>query len=151
MKKLLCAAILISVLFVACACAETAVPAVPEISDEDLYAVDVEEERWPVVEGTAPFLPYYTAAAARMLGVSEDEASRYVSCTISDLAYSDLISGSADLLFCFLPDAREVRLAEHERVTLACYPVLNEAFVFFVSPDNPVDSLTLQQLRAIYT
>ena len=151
MKKLLCAVILISVLFAACACAETAAPAVPEITDEDLYAVEVEEDRWPVIEGTAPFLPYYTAAAARMLDISEDEASRYVFCTVSDFAYSDLISGSADLIFCFLPDARQVRLADHERVTLACYPVLNEAFVFFVSPDNPVDSLTLQQLRAVYT
>lgn len=151
MKKLLCAVIIIAMMFAACACAQTADPAVPEITDEDLYGVEVEEDRWPVIEGTAPFLPYYTAAAARMLGISEDEASRAVRCTLSDFAYSDLISGSADLIFCFLPNARQVRLADHEGVTLACYPVLNEAFVFFVNPDNPLDSLTQQQLKDIYT
>ena len=151
MRKLLCAVMLISVLFAACACANTAEPVVPEITDEDLYAVEVEEEHWPVIEGTAPFLPYYTAAAARMLEVSEKEASRYVFCTIPWFAYCDLIYGSADLIFCHLPGEQEVRLAAYEGVTLACYPILNEAFVFFVSPDNPVDSLSLEQLRGIYT
>ena len=151
MRKLLCAVMLISVLFAACACANTAEPVVPEITDEDLYAVEVEEDRWPVIEGTAGYLPFYTAAAARMLDVSEEEASRSVSCTISDFAYSDLIYGNADLIFCFLPNEQQVRLAAYEGVTLACYPVLNEAFVFFVSPDNPVDSLSLEQLRAVYT
>ena len=151
MRKLLCAVILISVLFAACACANTAEPVIPEITDEDLYAVEVEEEHWPVIEGTAPFLPFYTAAAARMLEVSEKEASRYVYCTIPWFAYSDLIYGNADLIFCHLPDEQQVRLAAYEGVTLACYPILNEAFVFFVSPDNPVESLSLEQLRGIYT
>lgn len=151
MKKLLCAVIIIAMMFAACACAQTADPIVPEITDEDLYAVEVEEEHWPVIEGTAAFLPYYTAAAARMLDTGEAEASRSVLCTVSDLAYSDLIFGSADLIFCFLPNEQQVRLADAEGVTLACYPVLNEAFVFFVTPDNPVDSLTAQQLRDVYT
>ena len=151
MKKLLCAVIIIAMMFAACACAQTADPIVPEITDEDLYAVEVEEEHWPVIEGTAAFLPYYTAAAARMLDTGEAEASRSVLCTVSDLAYSDLISGSADLIFCFLPNEQQVRLADAEGVTLACYPVLNEAFVFFVTPDNPVESLTAQQLRDVYT
>ena len=151
MKQLLCAVIILSVMFAACACTETAAPAVPEITDEDLYAVDVPEEHWPVIEGSAAFLPYYTAAAARMLEVSEDEASRYVCCTVTDFAYSDLVFGSADLIFAFLPTQQQAMLADAEGVTLACYPVMNEAFVFFVSPDNPVDSLTLQQLKEIYT
>ena len=151
MKKLLCAVIITAMMFAACACAETEPPTVPEITDEELYAVEVEENGWPVVEGTAAFLPYYTAAAARMLETGEAEASRAVLCTVSDLAYSDLIFGSADLIFCFLPNEQQVRMADAEGVTLACYPVLNEAFVFFVNPDNPVDSLSVQQLRDIYT
>ncbi|MBQ6295731.1 MAG: hypothetical protein IJK80_07700, partial [Firmicutes bacterium] len=138
MKKLLCAVIIIAMMFAACACAQTADPIVPEITDEDLYAVEVEEDHWPVIEGTAAFLPYYTAAAARMLETGGAEASRSVLCTVSDLAYSDLIFGSADLIFCFLPNEQQVRMADAEGVTLACYPVLNEAFVFFVTPDNPV-------------
>ncbi|MBR5640799.1 MAG: substrate-binding domain-containing protein [Firmicutes bacterium] len=152
MKRLLCAVMIISVLFAACGCADTAVPVTPpEITDEDLYAVEVEENDWPVIEGTSVFLPYYTAAAARMLEISEDEASRYVLCSVPNLAYSDLITGAADIIFCHLPNELQARFADHEGVTLACYPVLNEAFVFFVSPDNPVDSLTLEQLRAVYT
>ena len=152
MRKLLCAVTVISVLFAACACANTAAPAEPpEITDEELYAVEVEEEQWPIIDGSAAFLPYYTAAAARMLDISEDEASRYVLCSSTDFAYPDLIRGRADVIFAFLPDQEQARLADHEGVTLACYPVLNEAFVFFVSPDNPVDSLSLDQLRDIYT
>ena len=151
MRKLLCAVILISVLFAACACANTAAPAVPEITDEDLYAVEVEEETWPVIDGAPMFLRFYTAAAARMLETSEEEASRYVLHSSTDFAYRDLIYGRADVIFAFLPDQEYAALADHEGVTLACYPVLNEAFVFFTDPDNPVDGLTLEQLRGIYT
>lgn len=152
MRKLLCAVMIISVLFAACACTDTAAPAEPPvITDEDLYGVDVEEEKWPVITGSAAFLPYYTAAAARMLEISEEEASRYVLCSTSDFAYADLIDDRADLIFAFLPDQEQAAMADREGVTLACYPVLNEAFVFFVSQDNPVDGLTLEQIRGIYT
>ena len=151
MRKLLCAVMLISVLFAACACANTAEPVIPEITDEDLYAVKMEEEQWPVIDGAPMFLRFYTAAAARMLETSEEEASRYVLSSSTDFAYRDLIYGRADIIFSFLPDQEYAELAGREGVTLACYPVLNEAFVFFTSPDNPVDGLTIDQLRGIYT
>ncbi len=151
MKKLLCALIVLSMLTGLCACTQTAEPAPPpEIAAEDLYAVEIEEKEWPIIDGSAAFLPYYTAAASRLLGVSEEEASRYVLCSSDEFAYPDLISGKADVIFCPLPNAEQVRLADHAGVTLACYPVLNEALVFFVNPDNPVDSLTRQQLHDIY-
>ena len=152
MRKLVCVIVCLSMLAGLCACTHTAeVPeTVPEISDEDLYAVDMEEKAWPVIDGSAAFLPYYTAAAARLLEVSEEEASRSVRCSTTEFAYTDLIYGDADLAFCFLPSETIARLASHEGVTLACYPVLNEAFVFCVSPDNPVEDLTLQQLHDIY-
>ena len=152
MRKLVCVIVCLSMLAGLCACTHTAeVPETPpEISDEDLYAVDMEEKAWPVIDGSAAFLPYYTAAAARLLEVSEEEASRSVRCSTTEFAYTDLIYGDADLAFCFLPSETIARLASHEGVTLACYPVLNEAFVFCVSPDNPVEDLTLQQLHDIY-
>ncbi len=153
MRKLVCVIVCLSMLAGLCACTHTAeVPEaeIPEISDEDLYAVEMEEKEWPVIDGSAAFLPYYTAAAARLLDVSEEAASRYVRCSTTDFAYTDLIYGKADLAFCFLPPEDIARLASREGVTLACYPVLNEAFVFYVSPDNPVESLTLEQLRGIY-
>ena len=153
MRKLLCAVIALSVLFCACGCthpADLPAPEPPEISDEDLYGVDMEEKEWPIIDGSAAFLPYYTAAASRLLGVSEEEASRYVLCSSSSYAYPDLISGKTDLIFCFLPNEEQVRLADHAGVALACYPVLNEALVFYVNADNPVEELSRQQLHDIY-
>ena len=152
MRKLVCVIVCLSMLAGLCACTHTAeVPEdVPAVSDEDLYAVEMEDKAWPVIDGSSAFLPFYTAAAARLLEVSEEEASRYVRCSTTDFAYTDLIEGRADLAFCFLPPENIVRLASREGITLACYPILNEAFVFFVNPDNPVESLTLQQLRGIY-
>ena len=150
MRKLLCTVILLSVLFCACGCTDAAEPVIPEITDEDLYTVELPPHASPVIDGSAAWLPYYTAAASRVLGVTEAEAVRYVLCSSAEYAYPDLIEGRADVIFCPLPTADQVRLADHAGVTLACYPVLNEALVFYVSRSNPVDGLTLQQLRDIY-
>ena len=93
MRKLVCVIVCLSMLAGLCACTHTAevLETPPEISDEDLYAVDMEEKAWPVIDGSAAFLPYYTAAAARLLEVSEEEASRSVRCSTTEFAYrSDL-------------------------------------------------------------
>ena len=123
-------------------------PEDPEIPKEQLLTMTAKE--WPIVDGATAFLPYYTAMASKVLGISEQEASAYVLCSTTDFAYPNLIEGKVDLIFCLLPSKEQARYAQNMNVTLVCTPIINEAFVFFVNKSNPVDELSIEQLRDIY-
>ncbi len=69
----------------------------------------------------------------------------------SDIAYERLISGQADILFTAGPSERQLADATARGVELVLTPIGREAFVFFVNPANPVDGLTLEQIRGIYS
>ncbi|MCD4687427.1 MAG: substrate-binding domain-containing protein, partial [Anaerolineae bacterium] len=67
-------------------------------------------------------------------------------------AYTNLIYEEADfILVARVPSADELAEAETAGITLDVQPVAWDAFVFIVNVDNPVDSLTLNNLRGIYT
>ncbi|MDR1795999.1 MAG: substrate-binding domain-containing protein [Clostridiales Family XIII bacterium] len=56
-----------------------------------------------------------------------------------------------DLFLGTAPSADEFALAESEGVTLVQEPVCWDAFVFIVNARNPVDNLSLDQIRDIYS
>ena len=64
--------------------------------------------------------------------------------------FKALADGSVDLFFSAAPSAEQMQLAADAGVELVCVPIGLEAFVFFVNSKNPVDSLTVEELRAIY-
>jgi len=67
-------------------------------------------------------------------------------------AYNYLVEKNADLILVARePSDDELVAAENEGVELDLRPVALDAFVFLVHSDNPVQSLTLQQIRDIYT
>ena len=64
--------------------------------------------------------------------------------------YQAIVDGTTDILFCAAPSAEQKAYAEEKGVELIYVPVGLEGFVFFVNENNPVDSLTTQQIRDIY-
>ena len=67
-------------------------------------------------------------------------------------AYVNLIQKNTDLiLVARLPSDDEVAEATKAGVTLDVHPMALDAFVFLVHKDNPVSSLTLEQVRSIYS
>ena len=67
-------------------------------------------------------------------------------------AYMNLIHGDADIiLVARLPSQDELQAAQLRGVDLEVVPVALDAFVFLVNKDNPVEDLTLESIRAIYT
>ncbi len=74
-----------------------------------------------------------------------------VSHTKTYTSFENLLSGNCELIFTTpLSDAQLKRMAEvgfkHE-----AEPVAGEGFVFVVNKDNPVDTLTVEQLKGIYS
>jgi phosphate transport system substrate-binding protein len=64
--------------------------------------------------------------------------------------YKAIVDGDTDILFCAAPSAEQKAYAEEQGVELVYVPVGLEGFVFFVNAQNPVESLTVQQIRSIY-
>jgi phosphate transport system substrate-binding protein len=67
-------------------------------------------------------------------------------------AYVNLVSGQADLiLVARLPSEDELRLGEKRKVSFDSRPVALDAFVFLLNSGNPVETLTIEQIRDIYS
>ena len=64
--------------------------------------------------------------------------------------YKAIVDGDADILFCAAPSEEQKQYAAEKGVELVYVPVGLEAFVFFVNRQNPVEGLTVAQIRDIY-
>ncbi|HCJ5914237.1 TPA: PstS family phosphate ABC transporter substrate-binding protein, partial [Escherichia coli] len=62
-----------------------------------------------------------------------------------------IVKGNADIIFVAQPSGGQKKRAEESGVTLIYTPFAREAFVFIVNADNPVNSLTEQQVRDIFS
>lgn len=119
---------------------------------------------FPVFDGAVATFPVYGAfAEALNPGLKNEEivvhADRYhyvepdvtVICSNTPFAYTNLINGGADIIFVAAPSQKQIKDAETAGKALKLIPIGKEAFVFFVNKDNPVDDLTLLQVRDIYS
>ncbi len=114
------------------------------------YSLKLTLDEWPVIDGATALAPYYEAMAAALLDMPIEEARQHVLCSTTDGAYTNLINGDADMIFCSLPSDEQKAKAKAAGVEFECTPYLNGGFVFFVNKNNPVESLTVQQLHDIY-
>ncbi len=65
--------------------------------------------------------------------------------------YKAIVDGDTDILFSAAPSEEQKKYAEEKGVELVYVPIGLEGFVFFVNENNPVDSLTVDQVRGIYS
>ncbi len=125
-------------------------------------------ENLPVLDGAAALVPVY---AAFVDAVYPEGSVTYEGGAFSDdnfygenfaadskmqykntvRGYQAIVDGTTDILFCAAPSEEQKKYAEEKGVELVYVPVGLEAFVFFVNENNPVDSLTVEQVRDIYS
>ena len=64
--------------------------------------------------------------------------------------YQAIVDGDTDIFFSAAPSEAQRAYAEEQGVELVYVPVGLEAFVFFVNENNPIENLTVEQIRKIY-
>jgi len=75
-----------------------------------------------------------------------------VMSTTTHHSFINLIDGRADLIFVARRmSADEKAHADAAGVSLIETPIARDAFIFIVHPDNPIESLTIEQIQDIYT
>ena len=134
-------------------------PAGTTAPTEPITATSPEETAEPVTVGSElPRMDGSTSAApleiglkSGFLGIPYNEAKELVSHTTTHDSFKRLINGEVDLIFSVPISEEQRQMADEAGVTLFMEPVAREGFVFVVNADNPVDSLTSEQLRKIYS
>ena len=113
------------------------------------YTLGINFEWYDAPDGTRRIYPDYS-------DTSKKEIRDYIIDTIqhhgTHEAYVNLINDSTDvILVARSPSEDEMALANSMGVSLNLKAVALDAFVFILNVNNPVDNLTLDQIRGIYT
>ncbi len=105
------------------------------------------EENWPIVT--------WSASAGRLAASIQftytGKADTNYTFTRTEWCSQDLVRGKCDLLLSGEPTSEMLSDAAYQGVSLQFDRIGSDPFVFFVSKDNPVESLTLQEIRDIYS
>ena len=121
----------------------------------------------PVLDGAAALVPVYGAVIHNVYprgcvryegGVFSDDnyygenfaAGSAMQYKNTVRGYRAIVDGDTDVLFCAAPSAEQKQYAADCGVELVYVPIGYEGFVFFVNQSNPVDDLTVEQIRKIY-
>ena len=76
---------------------------------------------------------------------------RIVSFTNSSVGYKRLIEKEVDLFIGARPSKNQLEDAKQSNETIVSTPIGKEAFVFFVEEDNPINDLSMEDVRKIYS
>ena len=104
----------------------------------------------PMMDGATALYPLYAAFAEAVY----DEAAflqNTVLCTNTRSAYEAVTAGKQDVIFVAGASAQQRAAAKVAGADLHFTPIGREAFVFLVGKENPIDNITYQQIRNIYS
>lgn len=104
----------------------------------------------PALDGATALYPVYAAfvnATYDAAGYTPDKAQ----CTNTMNAYQRIIAGDCDIIFVAGASERQSQAAIDAGSELVFTPIGREAFVFLVGRENPIDGLSSQQIRNIYS
>ena len=134
---------------------------VPFTGSENVYSaegVTKLEGDIPVIDGAAALLPIYAGFVQSIYPESsviyngEDyDASSAMHYTNTRGAYKDIVDGNADIIICAQPSDEQLQYAKDNGVELEMVPIGSDAFVFIVNDSNPVNNITIEQIRGIYS
>ena len=125
------------------------------------------EDDLPVLDGAAALVPVYASVIDSVYpegsvtyeGGSFSDDNQYGENFAEDSVmqyqntirgFDALLDGSVDLFFTAHPSEKQMETAKEKGIDIELVPIGLEAFVFFVNKNNPVDSLTVDEIKGIY-
>lgn len=105
----------------------------------------------PVIDGAAAVFPVYSAFVNAVYPI---DTRLYDECFLynnTSTGYAMLAERKTDIFFGAYPSEEQIEYAVQNGTEFDYTQIGSEAFVFFVHKDNPVESLTEEQIRKIYS
>ncbi len=110
------------------------------------------EEPLPILDGATAMFPLYAAVMQTIYPERLDYFEQQViQMNTTPEAYKNVLENTVDVIFVGPPSKQQQNMAETYGKKLELTPIGKEAFVFFVHKNNPVDSLTIDQIQKIYS
>jgi phosphate transport system substrate-binding protein len=107
----------------------------------------------PKLDGATALVPVY-GAFVEAVYPSDTPIFEYlgpVQYNSTEGGYINLVDKRTDIMFGAYPSKQQLAYAEQEGETMEFTPIGREGFVFFVNQANPVQSLSSQQIKDIYS
>jgi len=129
----------------------------PFSQDNLLAALDEESsfkliDNVPALDGATAFYPVYASFVQAVYPQNDKYYSEgTVICSRTEKAYENLLQGKVDIIFCLEPSDLQQKQFYDNGFKLKLIPIGKEAFVFFVNKENPIDNLTINNIRDIYS
>ena len=104
----------------------------------------------PILDGATAAFPVYSAFVHAVYPRSTELYDGVFEYNNTVGGYEKLAERKTDIFFGAYPSKEQLAYAEECGTTFAFTQIGSEAFVFFVHKDNPINSLTAEQIRGIY-
>jgi len=143
----------------------------------DYYDLDM--GTYPVIDGSTVLVPMATEFAWQFLDLDDDSTRKFINFSTTSGAYHSLAfnnheaqatipyygtgkngrvrnktyrySSRVDIVLATYPSVEQLKFAEDRGIEWIIEPVCYDSFVFITHRDNPIDSLTVEQVRQIYS
>lgn len=110
--------------------------------------VEALRENFPTIDGSTSLIPLEAGVRAAIFGKTIEEATMDVAHTTTWGSYYNLTGGHVDMIFSCPLSQEQISTSP---IPLEMTPVAMEGFVFVVNAKNPVNKLSQQQLKDIYS
>ncbi len=107
-------------------------------------------ENFPRLDGSTSLVPLGQGIASVLLGQSREDAADLISFNRTTQSFRNLCSGECDLVIAAEPKDEVFTEMAQAAFPYSMEQIATEALVFVVNENNPVDSLTAEQVRSIY-
>lgn len=104
-----------------------------------------------VIDGSTSTIPLEAGIRSALLDISAEDAEAQVKHNSTYGSFYNLLEGKCDIIFTVPLSQNQYDQAAQQGIELETTPIATEGFVFVVNADNPVDSLTQQQVKDIYS
>lgn len=112
---------------------------------------DVTREQLPIIDGAAAAFPVYSAFVHAVYPETTELYDGVFEYNNTVGGYKLLAERQTDIFIGAAPSDEQIASAAKNGTTFEYTQIGYEAFVFFVHKDNPIQSLTLEQIKGIYS
>lgn len=105
----------------------------------------------PKMDGSTSTIPLEGGILASLFDLTQEEAEAGVVHSTTYGSFDNLMEDKCEIIFSTPLSEEQFNTAKSKNIELELVPVVYEAFVFVVNASNPVDTLTQQQIKDIYS
>lgn len=108
-------------------------------------------ENFPRMDGSTATVPLAQAVASVLLGESREAVADLAQFNRTTQSFRNLMNDACDILIVGQPQATVFEEMESAGFEYELAEIATDALIFVVNGNNPVESLTTEQIRGIYT